>query len=165
MQILFQPEFRDACSTMDCCPLLFIVVHCCSLLSIVVHCCLLLSIVIHSYSLLSIVIHCFPLLLSTADIIDASRWCCHFRIICMFWLNHSCVLRQFLDKIDYCWQSIQSTTITHSFPKNRKWCYFLWMYIEHSDNPCIQNTLTEYLPIVSRRSFNKSKKWGKKNIQ
>ena len=62
--------------TVDCCPLLSIVIQCCQLLSIIVHCYPLLSIVVHCYPLLSIVIHCCPLLLSTA-----SRWHCHWNLL------------------------------------------------------------------------------------
>ena len=45
--------------TVDCYPMLSIVVHYCPLLAIVIHCCPLLSMVVHCYPLLSIVvIHC-----------------------------------------------------------------------------------------------------------
>ena len=43
----------DACSTVDCCPLLSVVVHCCPLLSIVVNCCSLLRMLWLNYSCVS----------------------------------------------------------------------------------------------------------------
>ena len=62
----------DACSTVDCSPLLSIVIHFCPLLSIVFHRYPLLSIVIHCWPLLSIVVQCCPLL----PILSIVVYCC-----------------------------------------------------------------------------------------
>ena len=74
-------------------PLLSIVIHCCPLLSIVVHC-------------------CYPLPLDGTVIGTCWILLCN----CMFWLNHSCVLRQFFGNFNHCWRfsmfSIQSTTVS-----------------------------------------------------
>ena len=64
-------------------------------------CCLLLSIAFHC---------CYPLPLDGA-VIET-----FLMLLCMFWLNHSCFLRQFFCKINHCWRfsmfSIQFTTVS-----------------------------------------------------
>ena len=82
--------------------------------------------IIHCYSFLTIVVHCcYPLWISKT----ACRWRCHWNFLIllrMFWLNHSCVLRQFWDKINYWWCfpmfSMQSKTHT-SYLSWRKICH------------------------------------------
>ena len=121
-----------------CCPLLSIVVNCCELWSIVVPCCSLLSIVIQCFPLLSVVVQCFPLLsivihscpmLSIAVIhcryhkllLDGAVIATFLILLCMFWLNHRCVLRQFFGQINHCWRfsmfSIQVSTVFQYPPK------------------------------------------------
>ena len=61
----------------------------------------------------------------------ASRWRCHWNfwiLLRMFWLNHSCVLRQFFDKINHCYRFLNVFhAIYNSFPISCK--SILWSKI------------------------------------
>ena len=76
-----------------------------------------LAIAAHCWPLLSIIIHCCPLLSIDRLPPDGTFWI----LLRMCWMNYSCVLRQFLGKINHCWRfpmfSIQSTTVSQCTAK------------------------------------------------
>ena len=62
-----------------------------------------------------------------------SRWRCHWNfwiLLRMFWLNHSCVLRQFFGKINHWWSVFH--TIYKSFPMSSK--SILWKQNTYGSN-------------------------------
>ena len=92
-----------------------------SLMSIVVHCNPLLSIIVHCYPLLSIVvIHCRYHRLPPDGAVIGIFWL----LLRMFWLNHSCVLKQFFGKIFY--PNTSQRKLTNWGPGN---LYIVMLYI------------------------------------